>query len=107
MEIELKEIRDFLASIPPFDRLPISCINELTYKTAIRYLRRGSPLPPKSLTENRLYILRKGVVIIHSKKGNLLGKLSDGDICTFFCTEGSHDKFVIDVEEDTLAYTIS
>lgn len=106
MEIELKEIRDFIASIPPFDRLPMPLVEQLTHETAIRYFRRGSALPPEDVTQDRLYIIRKGAISLQSQEGKLLGKLSDGDICTIFCIEGDHEKFVIDVEEDTLIYTV-
>ncbi len=106
MDIELKEIRDFLASIPPFDRLPSTLVKQLTHETSIRYIRRGMPLPPRNVTQNRLYVIRKGAIAIQSTKGKLLGKLSDGDICTIFCIDREEEKFVIDVEEDTLIYTI-
>ena len=106
VEIELKEIRDFLASIPPFDRLPMTLVEKLTHETSIRYIRRGSPLPPVNVTQDRLYLVRKGALSLQSTQGKLLGKLSEGDICTIFCKSGSHDKFIVDVEEDTLVYTI-
>jgi len=107
MEIELKEIRDFIGSIPPFDRLPITLVEQLTHETAIRYFRRGSPLPPNKETENKLYIIRKGAISLLSAQRKLLGKLSEGDICTVFCIKVDHEKFEIDVEEDTLVYTIA
>jgi CBS domain-containing protein len=106
VEIELKEIRDFLAGIPPFDRLPMALVEKLTHETSIRYIRRGLPLPPDNVTQDRLYLIRKGALSLQSTQGNLLGKLSEGDICTIFCMHGDHDKFIIDVEEDTLVYTI-
>lgn len=107
MEIELKEIRDYLAGIPPFDRLDMDLVEKLTQKTSIRYLRRGSEMPPPNVTEQRLYIIRKGAIALYSQQDNLLGKLADGDICTVFCMEAPTDKFIIKVEEDTLVYTIA
>lgn len=106
MDIELKEIRDYLASIPPFDRLPGALVEQLTHETSIRYLRRGSCMPPNNVNQDRLYIIRKGALSLNSAKGTLLGKLSDGDICTIFCMEESPEKFVINIDEDTLVYTI-
>lgn len=106
MEIELKEIRDFLAGIPPFDRLPAPLVEKLTHETSIRYIRRGLPLPPENVTEDRLYLIRKGALALQSTQGKLLGKLSEGDICTVFCMSGNFDKFIVEVEEDTLVYTI-
>lgn len=106
VEIELKEIRDFLAGIPPFDRLPMALVEKLTHEISIRYIRRGFPLPPENVTQDRLYLVRKGVLTLQSTQGKLLGKLSEGDICTIFCMSGDHEKFIVDVEEDTLVYTI-
>ena len=106
MDIELKEIRDFLASIPPFDRLPMELVESLTHESAIRYIRRGMPMPPENVKRNRLYIIRKGAISLNSYKGKLLGKLSDGDICTVFCMDEALEKFNIIVEEDTLVYSI-
>ena len=106
VEIELKEIRDFLAGIPPFDRLPMALVEKLTHEISIRYIRRGFPLPPENVTQDRLYLVRKGVLSLQSTQGKLLGKLSEGDICTIFCMSGDHEKFIVDVEEDTLVYTI-
>jgi len=45
MEIELKEIRDFIAAIPPFDRLPQEKLDELTRRLSIEYVRRGRTVP--------------------------------------------------------------
>jgi CBS domain-containing protein len=107
MEIELKEIRDFIVGIPPFDRLPIELVEQLTQQVTIRYIRRGQSLPPDNVQQDRLYLLRKGAVSLISKEGNLLGKLGEGDICTVFCMEKtSQEKFHIQVDEDTLVYTI-
>ncbi len=107
MDIELQEIRDYIASIPPFDRLPDELVEKLTQQVTIRYIRRGQPLPPDNVKQERLYLLRQGAVSLISKSGNLLGKLGEGDICTVFCMEkASQEKFDIHVDEDTLVYTI-
>jgi len=106
MEIELKEIRDFIAGIPPFDRLPNDLIEKITQQVSIRYIRRGFPLPPENIKQNRLYLLRKGAVSLLSKQAKLLGKLGEGDICTVFCMDNNSEKFDIQVDEDTLVYTI-
>ncbi|MBF0219617.1 MAG: cyclic nucleotide-binding/CBS domain-containing protein [Gammaproteobacteria bacterium] len=107
MEIELQEIADFIAAIPPFDRLPGAVINQITRKISIRYLRRGGDLPPDNTKEPLLYILRTGAVSLFSSQERLLGKLGEGDICTFFCMEDEHHHFVVRVDEDTLIYTLS
>jgi len=107
MDSELKEIRDFIACLPPFDRLPEEVVETLTECITIRYLRCGVNMPPKNVSEHRLYILRKGALSLISMKGDLIGKLSEGDICTIFCTQGDNNDFIVKVDEDTLLYTIT
>ena len=106
MEIELKEIRDFIAAIPPFDRLDPGSIDRLVDKITIRYFRSGSALPPDNADEEQLYIIRKGALSLRSRKGTLLGKLGESDVCTSFCLADGGDKFRVSVDEDTLAYTV-
>jgi len=107
MNSELLEIRDFIAGLPPFDRLPEEVLEALTESITIRYLRSGLSLPPKNVSEHRLYILRKGAMSLVSFEGDLIGKLSEGDLCTIFCTQGENNDFIVNVEEDTLMYTIT
>ena len=106
MDIELQEIRDFIASIPPFDRLPEEYLGHLTRAIAIRYIRRGKSMPPDSDKPPELYILRQGAVTLHSSEGNLVGMLGEGDICTSFCSHGEATGFTVKVTEDTLVYVI-
>lgn len=107
MEIELKEIRDFIAAIPPFDRLDSRSIDRLVEKISIRYFRAGASLPPEDAKQERLYIIRKGALSLKSQKGTLLGKLGESDICTSFCLTDGANKFQVSVDEDMLAYTVS
>jgi len=107
MEIELQEICDFISTIPPFDRLPLTVIESITKKITIRYIREGAALPPKDVTQDKLYIIRKGSVSLFSRTDKLLGKLGEGDICTAFCFLDEKEKFNISVEEDTLVYTVA
>lgn len=108
MEIELKEVRDFISAIPPFDRLEIGLIEQFVGDVAIRYLRRGESLPPQAVTDPRLYIIRKGAVSLMSDTGKLLGRLGEGDICTIFCMrEEDRERFSVIVDEDSLVYTVA
>jgi CBS domain-containing protein len=106
MDAELKELHDFIASTAPFDRLPKECIEELTASVAIRYLRSGLSLPPKNVSQHRLYIIRKGALSLFSTEGKLIGKLGEGDICSVFCTQDEESIFSVKVDEDALLYTI-
>ena len=106
MDVELQEIRDFLAAIPPFDRLPEDVLTRMTRGLSIRYIRRGKVLPPDRDSEPMLYILRQGAGKLYSKEDKLVGMLGEGDICTSFCMPGEEAIFRIEVTEDTLIYAI-
>jgi len=105
MEIELKEIRDFIASIPPFDRLPQTVVDSLTENSSIRYVRRNATFPPENINQSRLYLIRKGALSHYSKDDELLEKLSEGDLCTKHCFD-SDKQSKLTVDEDTLLYTV-
>ena len=80
MDIELQEIRDFIAGLPPFDRLPEQSLEQLTRAITIRYLRRGKHIPENNEAVTELYILRQGAVSLYSKNDNLVGIVSERDI---------------------------
>jgi CBS domain-containing protein len=82
MEVELLEIRQFLAQRNPFNYLSAELLDELPQDIEIRYLRRGSPFPPR---ENHLYIVRSGAVEILDRDGELCEKLAEGDIYSVTC----------------------
>ena len=62
MEVELLEIRDFLAEHPPFDHLSEETLNKLIPEITIRYLRRGRDFPPADGDLSALYIVRQGAI---------------------------------------------
>ena len=107
MEIELKEIRDFMAAIPPFDDLPLNVVEELTENTTIRYLRRASDFPPQDISDTRLYLIRTGAISQYSEQNELRDKLAEGDFFSTLCVDSAGqqgDTFITD--EDCLIYTI-
>ncbi|MCU7933034.1 MAG: CBS domain-containing protein [Candidatus Thiodiazotropha sp. (ex Codakia rugifera)] len=85
MEIELVEIRDFLAKRPPFDALPEEQLNQLPKSLEIRYLRRGNLFPPGDATQGYIYILRSGAIELRDEEDNLVEKLGEGGIYTTDC----------------------
>ncbi len=106
MDIELQEIREFLAGLPPFDRLPEDALNQITRHSTIRYIRRGKQLPHDHAGQPVLYILRQGAVKLFSSQDNLVGMLGEGDICTSYCMPDLSGEFNASVTEDTLVYAI-
>ena len=79
MEIELIEIRDFLARIMPFSELPQAELDRLPALFVIRYLRRGSEFPPRDLPEKNYFIVRTGAIEQRDEQGVLVDKLAEGD----------------------------
>ncbi len=106
MEIELQEIRDFIAAIPPFDRLPENMLNALTSGLTIEYVRRGGDIPIEKDSPPTLHILRQGAIALYSGKDNLMGMLGEGDVCTSFCAAEVMPDFYVKATEDTLLYSI-
>lgn len=105
MDIELIQIRDFLAAHPPFDALPSDRLDRLPRSLTIRYLRRDQPFPPEEERERMLYILRRGAVEIRDRDGLLLDKLEEGDLYAQPC-EAPDLPLPARAVEDTLLYQL-
>lgn len=80
MEIELIEIRDFIAQHPPFDVLDESILNYLPKNLTIRYFRRGQVFPDVENASHNLYIIRTGAIEFRDQHEQLVDKLAEGDI---------------------------
>ena len=107
MEIELIEIRDFLAQRPPFDSLPEERLNELPEKLQIRYLRRDSQFPPTDIDGDYFYVVRSGAVILLDEEQQLVEKLGEGDYYTTDCQLVDFESVSSGkAEEDTLLYLL-
>jgi CBS domain-containing protein len=106
MDVELIEIREFIAGHPPFDQLPTEVLDTLPRRLAIRYLRRGSPFPADTDAESGLCLVRTGAIEFRDDNGALLDKLGEGDIHAALCLEEA-DKLPLGqgiVAEDSLLY---
>ena len=107
MDVELIEIRDFLAGHAPFDRLPDETLEALPKRLQVRYLRRGSAFPPEDDTQPALYIMRRGAVEMRDADGNLVSKLAEGDLCPSPCHPTDPPMPLPgQTSEDTLAYLL-
>ncbi len=85
MEVELVEIRDFIAEHHPFDLLPIDSINALTEQISVRYIRRNQCFPPEDADGAQLYMIRTGAIELRNEENELAGKLAEGDLYTTEC----------------------
>lgn len=108
MDVELIEIREFLAKHPPFDHLPADVLDTLPKRLTVRYLRRGSLFPPPDMQAPALPILRKGAIEFRDDKGDLLEKLAEGDLYPALCM-GADETLPAKgrVVEDTLLYLLA
>jgi CBS domain-containing protein len=106
MDNELADISAFIQAIPPFDSLPNALISQIVKEISICYLRAEQPLPPKGTQQARLFILRKGALIYTDKNNQLVGKYSEGEICSVFCRPAQRSEVYVNTEEDTLLYSI-
>ena len=107
MDIELLEIRDFLATHHPFDQLPTDALNALPAKLQIRYFRRDSTIPESGNLNNDLYLVRTGAVELRDTEGELLARLGEGDVCGY--RTSSYDELAEhhgSAIEDTLIYQL-
>lgn len=108
MEIELLEIRDFLAAHPPFDALPEEALDALPRLFEIRYLRRGSVFPPEQSDAIEFFLLRSGAVELRDQQQQLVEKLAEGDGYSALCDPERHAAgWSGRVVEDSLIYVLS
>ena len=107
MEIELIEIREFLAALHPFDALPDDALDRLPKMLSVRYLRRGTPVPPPDSEQHYLYIIRKGAVETRDRRGDLIAKLGEGGLFSSPCADDDAGALMTSVTaEDTLVYLL-
>ncbi|MFY9976434.1 MAG: putative nucleotidyltransferase substrate binding domain-containing protein [Chromatiaceae bacterium] len=108
MDVELIEIQEFLASHPPFDKLPADTLERLPKRLTVRYFRRGTSFPPADADQPYLYIIRRGAIELRDTQGELFGKLAEGDLCVMSCRPDSPESaYKGSTAEDTLVYLLT
>lgn len=107
MDIELLEIRDFLAANHPFDQLPEAALAELPTMLQVRYFRRDTMISEINSLESYLYLIRTGAVEMFSAENEILARLGEGDV---FGYRASHRPNQVEHHctalEDTLIYQL-
>lgn len=79
MNVELLEIRDFLAARHPFDLLPGDEIATLAEAITVRYLRRDAVLMEPGDNIDALSLVRAGALETFTPEGQLLARLGEGE----------------------------
>ena len=80
MDVELIEIRDHLAGLHPFDRLPDAVLDGLPGKIRARYARKGTVILEPGAPCDHLHVVRTGAVETRGADGTLLARLSEGEM---------------------------
>ena len=78
MTVELDEIRDFIADIEPFTRLPREELDQLPARMTMEYVRRGQPVMQYGQPNDHLHIIRSGAVDVLDDEGILLDRRDAG-----------------------------
>jgi CBS domain-containing protein len=107
MEIELVEIRDFLAERPPFNVLDQEVLDWLPPRMVIRYLRRNSNFPQPDPELHGLYVVRSGAIEIRDNEGNITDRLGEGDFYLHCPQDGETVPDAGMALEDTLLYQVA
>ncbi len=106
MDVELMEVRDFLAAHPPFDELPAAALDRLPRALSVRYLRRGRPFPPDDAVAE-LVIVRQGALELRNDRDELVAKYGEGDVYDALCPGGADVRGLAGFAvEDTLLYLL-
>lgn len=79
MDVELAEVRQFLARCAPFDELPGELLDHLPPKLSQRYHRRGAVILDAGEANDILHIIRSGAVEVCDPAGALLDARDEGD----------------------------
>lgn len=79
MDVELAEVRDFIAGCAPFDDLPEHVLDALPARLTQRYARRGSVVVDSGEPNDRLHLIRTGAVELCAPDGTLLDTRDVGD----------------------------
>jgi CBS domain-containing protein len=107
MEVELLEIRDFLAAQRPFDQLPDDALSSVPSTLSIRYVRRDHDIPDDDSGQPLLSVIRTGAAEIRSAGGELLARLGEGDLLGYRASPQDGTQPVRGVAiEDSLIYQL-
>ena len=103
LDVELAEVRDFLAEHHPFDDLPRQQLERLATMLKIEYFRRGTRIIARGEDNHHLYVVRSGAVELHDMHGGFMDR---GEVGTSFgsytLVQGNPANFEAVALEDSL-----
>jgi CBS domain-containing protein len=107
LDVELAEVREFLAQHEPFDSLPPAVLDRLPSVMTVEYFRRGSRLASRGHDDHRLFVLRSGAAEVHDAAGDLVDRGGAGWCFAPMTTQGGPSTFDVTAIEDCLALILS
>ena len=103
LNVELAEIRDFLAAHAPFDSLPAAVLESLPPRLSIGYHRRGTVVLAEGSTPVELLVVRSGAVELRDRDGELVERGAAGTcIGGAALATGAPQPVAVHAIEDTL-----
>ena len=103
VDVELAEVRDFLAATPPFDVLPGPTLDRLPRLCTMRYVRRGGVVLAAGHEADGLLIVRSGAIDIVDETGALVERVgAGGAVGMSTALEGRPARYDCTAQEDTL-----
>ncbi len=103
MDVELHEVRDFLAEQPPFAELPPDVLDALPALMTTRYVRRGEPILTLGKDNSDFYVVRSGAVDIRDATHTLVERAAEGAcLGTMTLVEPHPSNFTATASEDVL-----
>jgi CBS domain-containing protein len=103
LDVELAEIRDFLAAHAPFDVLPAGVLGSIPSRLGVGYHRRGTVVLDAGTTPVELLVVRSGAVELRDDDGDLVERGGAGTCVggTALAT-GGRQPVTVRAIEDTL-----
>lgn len=106
-DVELLEVRDFLARVRPFDRLDADRLAELARHMDVRFYRKGARVLDEGQENQHLYILRSGAVELHEMGEAFRARLGEGDCFAYpSLLRDNVIRHRVTAVEDTLVYRL-
>ncbi|MBD3783436.1 MAG: cyclic nucleotide-binding/CBS domain-containing protein [Micrococcales bacterium] len=104
LDVELAEVRDFLARHEPFAGLPAAALEALPARMSVEYFRRGTEIIARGQDNHHLYVLRSGAADVHDEQGTLVDRGEAGSsFGSITLTRGNPSTFSVTAIEDSLA----
>ena len=103
LDVELAEIRDFLAAHAPFDSLPAGVLDSIPSRLSVGYHRRGTVVLAEGSMPADLLVVRSGAVELRDPDGELVERGGLGTcVGGAALAEGGPEPVTVRAIEDTL-----